>query len=514
MTVTLYPIKKLLLSIVIVGIFIVSASALITIFYLAQEEKGRFLQESSVQSKLISDISTTPFAFKDKIGAAEALSVLQSYPDIYQVTIYDQKQKEFAIYNPKNLTPYPLLNLQNGFIDKKWFDRNAIYYNKIPIVYNAEKVGEIVIVKSASSIYSFTKRLFNTFLVFCITLLIIAFAISTIIFKFFLNPIIDLASKTKEIASNRNYSKRVSYEGKNEVAYLHNSINSLLEETQQLTESLEARVLERTNDLKKSLESLQIAQSQLIESEKMASLGNLVSGVAHEINTPIGNALTGASIIERESGILYNELNNQTLKKTTLESKLDIIKQSSHILIKSLNQASSLVKSFKNISVDQSVDFERKFNIKEYIQEILQTCHAQTRQKNISVELDADDKLNIYSYPGVFAQIFNNLIGNTVMHAFDDTDTKERKITISISKVNNDLIIVYKDNGKGIDETIKDSIYEPFITTKRNAGGTGLGMNIVYNLVTQKLLGSIKMESIKALGVTFTIKIPIKEQTL
>ncbi len=273
------------------------------------------------------------------------------------------------------------------------------------------------------------------------------------------------------------------------------------------------KMKEVNKDLEKSLEIIKKSQDQLVESEKMAALGTLVSGVAHEVNTPLGNAVTISTVIEHECDSLQDIINSGSLKKSTLLSKLTDISESSKLLHNSLAHASKLIKSFKQVSVDQSSENEREFNVAEYIEEIFSTFKSSLKKIPVQTQINCDETIIINSYPGVFAQIFSNFIQNSILHGFEN-HKKNAKITVDISKDTQTLRIVYKDNGSGVKESIKQKIFDPFVTTKRNSGGTGLGLNIVYNLVAQKLMGTLSMDSSADTGTSFTIVIPLNDEIL
>jgi len=258
-----------------------------------------------------------------------------------------------------------------------------------------------------------------------------------------------------------------------------------------------------------SIETLKKTQMQLVQSEKMASLGNLVSGVAHEVNTPLGNAMTGGSIIVNESKALLKQLEEGSLKRSTMEQGLHALNETSILLLKSITQAADLIRSFKRISVDQSVEEKRDFNLYHYIEEILLTFHNKIKKVPAHVLLEGDHDLMLKSYPGVYAQIISNFIQNTLIHGFENPPA-DPLITIRFYKDGDTLVLIYADNGSGMDEKVKKNAFDPFITTKRNAGGTGLGLNIVYNLVVQKLFGVISFTSQPSKGVTFTLTLPIE----
>lgn len=279
-------------------------------------------------------------------------------------------------------------------------------------------------------------------------------------------------------------------------------------ELQKLNEELEERVSQRTQALQDSLQSLKQAQSQLVESEKLAALGALVAGVAHEINTPIGTGVTAASFLEEDTQRIIGLYESETMRKQDFEEYLRIAKQSSRTILTNLNRAAELIKSFKQVAVDQSTESKRKFNLKSYIEGVLLSLHPKYKKYHHQINLNCDENISIESYPGAFSQIITNLIMNSLYHAFTDNNING-EINIDFKINNSKLNLVYSDNGIGMNKETLHRIYEPFYTTRRGSGGSGLGMHIVYNLATQTLLGDIKTESIPGSGTTITINIPL-----
>ena len=254
--------------------------------------------------------------------------------------------------------------------------------------------------------------------------------------------------------------------------------------------------------LHESLEKLEQAQKSLIETEKMASLGSLVSGIAHEINTPLGVGLTGISQLSHEVKKLESHYKEDSLTEEALKDYISITKKLLQTIQDRLNNAVTLVKSFKNISVDQHSEEEREFNLKQYVDNIIFSFQIPLRSKQIKVINSIDESIVLESYPGIFSQIFSNLILNSIKHAFDDD--KNNIITISM-KFNDQFTLIYQDNGKGIPEENETKIFDPFFTTKRGQGGSGLGLHIIYNLITQQLGGRLEFMKISPHGLGFSI---------
>ncbi|BEP27890.1 sensor histidine kinase [Helicovermis profundi] len=261
-------------------------------------------------------------------------------------------------------------------------------------------------------------------------------------------------------------------------------------------------------ELLDSMRSLKETQTKLIESEKMASLGSLVAGVAHEINTPIGNSVTASSFIENETAKIKKKLDSGNIKKSELISYFEEVKNSTNILSSSLNRASDLITSFKKIAVDQSSEILETFNIKNYIKLVITSLNHQIKHTNTKILVFGDEDIIINSFPGAYAQIFSNLIMNSLIHGLEKKENGI--IQIKIVKYDVDkLKIIYTDNGTGIDKYLIKKVFDPFFTTKRGNGGSGLGLNVIYNLVTQTLKGEINLISEKNAGVEFTIIVPM-----
>ncbi|MFH1154676.1 MAG: response regulator [Pseudomonadota bacterium] len=265
--------------------------------------------------------------------------------------------------------------------------------------------------------------------------------------------------------------------------------------------------LEKANaTLKDSLETLERTRDQLVQSEKMAALGGLVAGVAHEINTPVGVGVTAASFLQTKTEELQQLYASGELKRSDLESYLQIIEEISHSILINMERAAELISSFKQVAVDQSSEEKRFFNLKDYIGEVLLSLRPKYKNTGHEIEVICDSDLEIYSYPGAYSQIVSNLIMNSLFHGFKGIDNGKMRFEIGL---NNSVIdFVYTDNGVGMTREQVAKVFDPFFTTMRGKGGTGLGMSIVFNLVTQTLGGTIRCESNPGSGVAFIMQFP------
>lgn len=281
-----------------------------------------------------------------------------------------------------------------------------------------------------------------------------------------------------------------------------------------LNDTLEIKVEDRTKQLKKansdlklSMEELKKTQDNLIESEKMASLGELVAGVAHEINTPVGLSLTGITHFMSISDKIVKDYKNGELSEEEFEEFINTTNELSKSINLNLEKTAHLVRSFKQVAVDQSSDEKREFKLKEYIDEILISLNNITKKTKIKINVNCPESLTIFSYPGTHSQIFTNLIINTLKHAYSNNDVN--KIDIDVTQIDDGMIrVLFKDYGKGVTKENLSKIFNPFFTTKRDDGGSGLGLSIIYNLVTTKLKGNISCESEVGKGTTFKIEFP------
>ncbi|MCK6261730.1 sodium:proline symporter [Vibrio sp. ZSDE26] len=273
-------------------------------------------------------------------------------------------------------------------------------------------------------------------------------------------------------------------------------------------EQLKTLVEERTSELQKAMTQLQETQSQLVEKEKQASLGMLVAGVAHEINTPIGICVTASSNLQEEVKLLTKAYDSEKLSEKDLLEFFALCEESAVIIHKNNERASELIRSFKQIAVDQSSDELRDFNLKEYIDEILLSLRPQLKKSPHKLLIECPDDIYCSSYAGALSQVVTNLIMNSLIHAFKVDQVGEIKL---VAKNNGDAFYLdFSDNGMGLDEESTKRLFDPFFTTKRNQGGSGLGTHLIHTLITRKLKGKVKIETALGEGLHFAMEIPKK----
>ena len=264
-----------------------------------------------------------------------------------------------------------------------------------------------------------------------------------------------------------------------------------------------------TRKLSHTLENLQNMQKQLVQSEKMASLGTLTAGVAHEINTPLGIAVTSTSSALESTQKIREHFEQNKLTRSEMEHYFDGMEKASNLNTNALGRVIELLNNFKQVAADQMVGEEREVDLVHYIEEVMSTLSAEMKRFRVNYQYSGESEFIITTIPGALAQVLTNLVTNTLKHAFEDKIVGN--ITIELSKTeDNKAMIVFKDDGQGMTQHVLDNIFEPFFTTKRNSGGTGLGMNIVYNIICQKLEGTIKIESELEHGSQFYITLPLE----
>lgn len=270
---------------------------------------------------------------------------------------------------------------------------------------------------------------------------------------------------------------------------------------------IESDLREINTRLQESLSALERAQDQLIESEKMASLGGLVAGMTHDVNTPIGISVTAATYIRDQLIEAEDALNNKNLTQAQLKKVFKLSKESLDLLESNLARASDLISSFKQVAVDQTSEAIREINIKQYIHGVIQTLKPRFKPFKPLIEVDCADDINVRCPAGAVAQIFTNLIINSLIHGFENKQDGE--IKIAIAREDSQLIVVYTDNGKGLEKHQLEQLFDPFFTTKVQQGGSGLGTHIIRNLVTQTLNGTIDADSQPGQGLTYRMALSV-----
>ncbi|MEO5376438.1 MAG: ATP-binding protein [Magnetococcus sp. DMHC-6] len=357
--------------------------------------------------------------------------------------------------------------------------------------------------------------------IFTIALLIIAigFLMARWLAHQISHPLVQISELANKLAKgNYNLTFNINLP-KDEIGRLGASLESMKESLAQNTHNLEQQVRTRTKDLRLAneqlqhvIQELQTTREELVHSEKMASLGKLVAGFAHEVNTPIGIAVGTISSIPDNLNHIHTLLKDEEVDLNELEYHLKKIHDVSSLGMSNLKRASDLITRFKRTSIDQTYEKSRIFNIQEIIQDVLTPLNHRFKRTSINITLETPP-CTIFSQPGVISQIITNLLINSLIHGFEDGKIPGQiTLTSSLNPETKRFTLLYQDNGKGMEpETLKKA-FDPFYTTNRSGGGSGLGLFICYNLIRDQLAGTIHCTSKPGEGVLFRINFPVNAE--
>jgi len=481
--------------------------------------KAESIRDLTATARTVAENTTAALTFSDNRAAAETLAAFRAKQTVLSACLYRVEENTrgqlFAVYEADGAPPCAAHGpVEIGErIDAEQSRTIAV---AVPATLSGEVVGSLYVMQSLQNVYDAISRQ----IAFAALILAISFALSFLIAiraqSTITGPILELAETARRISDTGNYSLRVSESGSDELGRLASDFNGMLlqiatadDEVRRGRHALAEEVDQTTKAnamLEQTLADLRRTQDQLVQSEKMASLGALVAGVAHEINTPVGVGVTAASTLTARVAQIKEQYDRGDLRRTELERFFGVAHESSQIILKNLERAADLIQSFKRVAVDQSSDERRKFDLKTYIADTLLSLAPKYSKLGHSVSVDCPDQLEVDSYPGAIAQILTNFISNSITHAFEPGQAGVMRI--QVSQDGGDLVLRYSDNGKGIAASDLGRVFDPFFTTARGAGGSGLGLHIVYNLVAQTLGGTVRASSHPGQGAVFEIRFP------
>ena len=371
--------------------------------------------------------------------------------------------------------------------------------------------GMVVKIETNEALAPFIQLRFYTFLALGI-LMSITTAFALLLGKSIIHPVNDLIQVTKKIAKG-DLTQRVPVYRHDEFGELAQTFNHMASQIKQGYDNLEHRVQSRTIELVSAKESaedaltqLKTTQNTLVQAEKMAALGGLVAGIAHEINTPIGITLTSATHLSAKTDKVAKLYEQGELAENELDAYFKLAEKSTQLITINSRRAADLIHSFKQVAVDQTSGERREFDLNRYIEEVLLSLKPALKKTMLKIELDCPEKFIINSYAGAISQLLTNFIMNSLHHAYEPN--QRGVLSIRVSRINDDMVqLTYSDDGKGIPMELQPKIFDPFFTTRRGNGGSGLGLHIVYNIVYQTLKGSLTFQSAEN-GTTFTVQFP------
>lgn len=529
------------------SLFLWVVMAIATITLVISSGLSIYTQISTYEKETVTHVETlaeliasnaSNYIIEDDVALTqERLSSLSAVPIVLNVNIYkttDEPGKNFELFTAykKNVSVRAndeyapnSTNFRGNFIE---VTRDIIAINDD--TYETEKrIGYIFLRASTDSLNNQVGKTILLNLSVMFVMMLVSFLLALRLQRVITGPIENLADFLQRTSRQRDYSGRSEGSNVRELDILSEAVNVMLsriqeymlkqkqaeEQHRKLNASLEDMVNQRTLALKdanqeliQTLEKLHQFQRQIVQNEKMASLGDMVAGVAHEVNTPIGLGVTASTMMLDRLVTIQKEFENKTLKASTMAKFLAESQENLNIIYRNLNRAAELISSFKQVAVDQSSENSRSFCFAQLVNEILLSLRPRLKKVHHKINIECDPTLTVETKAGPINQILINLIMNSIIHGFEDVDEGQIDICAELM-AGNKLKLVYRDDGKGIPPDIRKRIFDPFVTTKRGQGGSGLGMHLVYNLVTQALNGSISLTSEEGHGVEFVIVFPV-----
>lgn len=504
--------RRVLIYILLCSSFLSLVSTAIQLYVSFNEDLVALEQKfNNIETSYIPSISTSLWDFNEPLVQQQIKGIVE-LPDIKFAKIKTGFGKEY----------------QYGDESAK-IDDSKNY----PITYGESDIGVLEIYANYEDIYETLKAqagfiILSEFVKTFIVALFIMFIVHWIVTR----HIYQITHFSKKVTSENLDSPLVLYnrpKSRDELDDLVDAINDMrialkrdilkLEEAENallsLNSELEDKVYDRTaklaasnQQLQQSLDDLTLAKDQLVQSEKMASLGQLVAGVAHEVNTPLGICVTSITALKEKVLALTNAVESENLTKSHLVGTLTLLHEYQEIIERSLNKAVDLIRGFKSVAVEQHTDPKLSINMAQHVTDVVNTVKTLFKRKDYVIDVELDKELNLITYPSAWNQILTNFLTNSHIHGFEDRDSGH--ISIEFIEDGKNLTLIYKDDGKGLTEEVKNKVFDPFVTTKRGQGGSGLGMNIVFNLVSSKLGGTIKILDLDV-GCGFKVVVPIEK---
>ncbi len=506
-------------------------------------QKSNTIQKLNTLAEIIAFNAATPLLFDDEKTQNRQLKSYKNVDEIQNIHIYrlDEFSGEvrfFASYRGfNNLSIATQINKLSN--EPKVIIREEMIEIIYPIIENiganspqsSPKINGYVYIRgSLESLEAhFKQRLTIDFLV-AIGILVIVLLVTLNLQRRFTRPIEALSSLVRDVSKNKNYALKAPRASITELDQLGYNLNTLFSRTlnqierqqkneleiRKLNQDLEAKVNHRTVALKEAnqellntLERMHQYQNKIVENEKMASLGQMVAGVAHEVNTPIGLGVTGSTLLRDKLEELKLQFENKTLTSKQMEHFIDEGIENLELIYRNLNRAAELVSSFKQVAVSTDSESPKETQLVPLLNNIVDTMANEFLQGAHKINVEGDDSLTIATKITPIQQILEHLLKNSVIHGFKDDQSG--LITIKVTDSKDSVTIDYIDNGVGVPNSIKNRIFDPFVTTRRGEGGSGLGMHLVYNLVTQALQGSIVLVDDANKGAHFRIELPRTE---
>lgn len=499
---------RLAISLIIASIMISATSTLVLIY-------SNYAEDDQQQLSHLEDIKTNNLP-----ALADALW----YFDQMQINT----QGDWI--SSKDTVDYVKIATRNDTLFEKGSISQAQQNNQvvIPVTYNNQQIGRLEIGFTPKDSLNITQSIEQVILLQLLPGLILILLLVCAVHLFITRHLTELSQQLKNKLKSGQQQRLIldktpiyeeltavvesinllSAMSENELSLKDKARNELSQTNQQLKQLVNNRsqsLQTAINELKSTIEQLDCARSQLIESEKLSTLGSLVAGVAHEVKTPVGLCITTHSFIKDLFQDLQQRFEAGTISQENFAEYIENMEECIDILSKNLQRTATLVESFKHISEDQAGEILRHFNLAEYFTEILSTLTPKLKTNHHLVEIYCPDDIHLNSYPGALSQVIINLIMNSLLHGFEGLE--QGTITLSAENTGANVTITYRDDGIGLSKEAEENIFVPFYSSKQGCGGTGLGMHLAQTLVEQTLQGTIQLQpSIR--GCSFVITIP------
>lgn len=473
-------------------------------------------------AKVIADVSSRYLLFEDAEGLTSYLRFFRSSSVVQHIHIYQRPSidagdqlRYFTSYNREGLAPIPVRSaerIQNfGVVTK-----DSYIEVTAPIDIDTERLGTVYIRISRAFANQTAWRTFATSSAALIVVALLAWLFSLRARSTLLKPIEQAVGTIQRISRNRDYSIRLPESNLMELQQLSLSFNTLLARVEQhlerqqqaerqandLNAELERQVQQRTNALRDSnhelmetLEKLHQFQKQLIENQKMQSLGDLIAGVAHEINTPVGLVITSTSILQDKLELMQQKFAENTITRKDFERFMEASDDNLSLIRRNIERTADLINQFRQLAMDQFVEEAQTTSAFELLQTVLHAARQRFPKLNdLEVILDCPAELQVTTRVGPLQHVLKQLFENSALHGFSERDNGQ--VEVHIERIDGSHVqIRYRDNGSGIPESVGRRAFDPFVTSRRRQGSTGLGLHLVYNLVTRALEGTIEVQS-------------------
>ncbi|MBQ4834682.1 ATP-binding protein [Pseudoalteromonas sp. MMG010] len=520
--------KTLIHTIMLVTASCLSLSIGISTYLSVKEQKKLIINKLTILCEIVAFDAAPSLIDSNRTNEELRLKFFSHIPlikniHVYKIDAFSNKPSFFMSYNAKKTPPVPL---RIDSIDKLMTPKvtNNIVEIIRPIIYADKTIGHIYMRGSLESLNEYIKK---KLILLCILVSIVL----TTVYLFTLNiqrrvaePLTKLSLMLKGVAKSHNYDTQFESCNIKEINQLSQSLNIMLTrinshmqrhekdklEIKTLNLELEGKVNKRTVALREAnqellltLEKMHQYQNQIVENEKMASLGQMVAGVAHEVNTPIGLGITGSTLLRDNLIEIESHFKNQTLTSGQLKKFITSGSESLDLIYRNLNKAADLINNFKKLAVIEDDNVNTEIKIHTLINDVFLSIKSEIAPFSPVLHILCSTELVIESKVDSLQQILQQLILNSVTHGFENQVNNE--ITIEVERTHGQITLTYSDNGVGVNKEFKHKLFDPFVTSKRGQGASGLGLHLVYNLVTQSLGGRIHYDTENKIGSRFII---------